>query len=112
MDTALRTLDGLAGKAGEAVRFLKLVANEQRLRLLCRLAADGEMTVSRLAEAVGLSQSALSQHLARLREDGLVTFRREAQTLFYRIADRRTVTLMVTLRRLFCPDPTNPRTRQ
>ena len=75
----------LAERAGEAARVLKLLANERRLVLLCRLAAAGEMTVGALAISVGLSQSALSQHLSRMREEGLVTFRREGQTLHYPI---------------------------
>ena len=66
---------------------LKLLANENRLLILCRLALAREMSVNDLAEAVGLSQSALSQHLAKMREEGLLATRREAQTVFYRIAD-------------------------
>jgi DNA-binding transcriptional ArsR family regulator len=61
------------------------------------------MTVNALAEAVGLSQSALSQHLALLREDGLVAFRREAQTVHYHVSDPRTVRLLQTLKQVFCP---------
>jgi DNA-binding transcriptional ArsR family regulator len=61
------------------------------------------MTVSALADAVDLGQSALSQHLARLRDDGLVAFRREAQTLHYRVADPRAVRLLTTLKQIFCP---------
>ena len=58
-------------KAAEAAELLKLLANENRLLILCRLAMAGEMSVDDLADAVGLSQSALSQHLAKMREDGL-----------------------------------------
>jgi DNA-binding transcriptional ArsR family regulator len=61
------------------------------------------MSVNMLADRVELSQSALSQHLARLRDDGLVTFRREAQTLYYRVADPRVITIMKTLKKAFCP---------
>jgi DNA-binding transcriptional ArsR family regulator len=96
-------LEGLAAKAGEAAAFLKLLANEQRLLVLCHLVGEGEMSVNALADAIGLSQSALSQHLARLREDELVTFRREAQTLYYRLSDPRVVTIMKTLKKAFCP---------
>jgi DNA-binding transcriptional ArsR family regulator len=96
-------LEGLAAKAGEAAAFLKLLANEQRLLVLCHLVGEGEMSVNALADAIGLSQSALSQHLARLREDELVTFRREAQTLYYRVSDPRVVTIMKTLKKAFCP---------
>jgi DNA-binding transcriptional ArsR family regulator len=96
-------LEGLQQKAGEAAQFLKLIANEHRLLILCHLAGRGEMTVNALADQVGLSQSALSQHLARLREDELVAFRREAQTLHYRISDRRAVEILETLKKVFCP---------
>jgi DNA-binding transcriptional ArsR family regulator len=95
-------LAGLEANADEAARFLKLLANEQRLLILCHLVGNGEMTVNALADAVDLSQSALSQHLARLREDGLVKFRRDAQTLHYRVADPRAVQLLKTLKQVFC----------
>ena len=81
-------------KAAEAASLLKLLANENRLLILCRLAVAREMSVSDLADAVGLSQSALSQHLAKMREDGLVATRREAQTMFYRIADPNAARLL------------------
>lgn len=93
----------LEANADEAARFLKLFANEQRLLILCQLAANGELTVNKLVEAVGLGQSALSQHLARLRADGLVDFRREAQALHYRIADPKALRLLKTLKTIFCP---------
>ena len=96
-------LAGLEANADEAAQLLKLLANQHRLLILCHLVTGGEMTVNRLAEAVGLSQSALSQHLARLRDDGLVAYRREAQTLHYRVADRRAVQLLKTLKEIFCP---------
>lgn len=96
-------LSGLEAKASEAAAFLKLLANEQRLHILCRLMENGEISVNRLAESVGLSQSALSQHLARLREDGLVAARREAQTVHYRVDDQRAVQLLKALKRTFCP---------
>jgi DNA-binding transcriptional ArsR family regulator len=70
--------------------------------ILCKLVEWGEGQRDPLAEAVGLSQSALSQHLAKMREEGLVTFRRESQTLWYRIADPRIEQLFATLHRLFC----------
>ena len=95
-------LAGLEANADEAARFLKVLANEQRLLILCHLVGNGEMTVNALADAVDLSQSALSQHLARLREDGLVKFRRDAQTLHYRVADPRAVQLLKTLKQVFC----------
>ncbi len=96
-------LAGLEAKAGDAAAYLKLLANEHRLLVLCHLAGKGETTVNELADAVNLSQSALSQHLARLRDDGLVSFRREAQTLHYRVADPRALRLLKALKLIFCP---------
>jgi DNA-binding transcriptional ArsR family regulator len=98
----VNAIAGLEANVDEAAGFLKLLANEHRLLILCHLVTSREMTVNDLADAVGLSQSALSQHLGRLREDGLVAFRREAQTLHYRIADPRTVKLLTTLKQIFC----------
>ena len=100
---AAATLAALEAKAAEAARMLRLLANENRLLLLCLLVAEGEMTVGRLAEALGLSQPALSQHLARLREDGLVAARRDAQSMHYRIADPRAARLLAVLHELYCP---------
>jgi DNA-binding transcriptional ArsR family regulator len=90
-------------KAAEAAGLLKLLANESRLLILCRLAMALEMSVNDLAEAVGLSQSALSQHLAKMREEGLLTTRREAQTVFYRIADPNAARLLALLKDIYCP---------
>ena len=92
----------LADQAGAAARLLKLLANERRLLVLCKLASHGEVSVGALAEAAGLSQSALSQHLALMREDGLVGYRREGQTLYYSIADPATAHLLSTLRTIYC----------
>lgn len=96
-------IDRLAEKAGEATEFLKLIANENRLLILCHLVCNGEMSVTALTEAVGLGQSALSQHLARLREDGLVATRRDGQVIRYRIADPRALKILDTLKLIFCP---------
>ena len=96
-------IEGLVRKAGEAAEFLKLIANENRLLILCQLLGHGEMSVNALAGAVGLGQSALSQHLARLREDGLVATRRDGQSIRYRIADPRALRLLETLKLTFCP---------
>ncbi len=95
-------IDRLAEQAGEAARLMKLLANERRLLVLCKLAGTGEMTVGGLANAVGLSQSALSQHLSRLRAEGLVRFRRDGQTLHYSIADPVAERLLATLREIYC----------
>ena len=94
----------LQEKAGEAASLLRALSNEQRLLILCHLVSEGELSVGAIVERVGLSQSALSQHLARLRQEGLVAFRRESQTLFYRLADPRAEQLLELLRDLFCPE--------
>ena len=94
--------DRLAEQAGEAARLLKLLSNERRRLVLCKLAAANEMSVGALAEAVGLSQSALSQHLSLMRSEGLVRFRRDGQTLYYAIADASAERLLSTLREIYC----------
>ena len=90
-------------KTAKAAGLLKLLANENRLLILCRLAMADEMSVSELVEAVGLSQSALSQHLAKMREEGLLGTRREAQTVFYRIADPNVARVLTLLKSIYCP---------
>lgn len=95
-------LKTLAQRADDAAQLLKLLANEKRLLVLCFLASRGEMTVGELVEVAKLSQSALSQHLARLRADGLVTFRRSSQTLHYRLADKRATRVLRVLKEIFC----------
>ena len=94
--------DAFQQQAAEVAAILSALANERRLMILCKLVEWGEANVNTLAEAVGLSQSALSQHLAKMRNEGLVTFRRESQTLWYRIADPRIEQLFATLHTLFC----------
>ena len=90
-------------KAAEAAGMLKLLANESRLLILCQLAMARELPVNDLVEAVGLSQSAMSQHLAKMREEGLLATRREAQTVFYRIADPNVARLLALLKNIYCP---------
>lgn len=99
-----KTFDSAAfeQKALQAADMLRALANERRLMILCKLVEWGEANVTQLAEAVGLSQSALSQHLAKMRDEGIVAFRRDAQTIWYRIADARAEELLATLHRLFC----------
>lgn len=89
-------------KANEVADILRALANKRRLMILCQLVEYGEATVGSLVDAVGISQSALSQHLAKMRDEGIVTFRRDAQTIWYRIADPRIEQLFATLHRLFC----------
>jgi ArsR family transcriptional regulator, virulence genes transcriptional regulator len=97
-------LKKLVKQAGGAAQLLKMLANEKRLLILCFLAARGEMTVGELVGVVKLSQSALSQHLAKLRADGLVEFRRASQTLHYRVADQRALRLLQVLKEIYCGD--------
>lgn len=93
----------LRKSAAGAAAFLLMLANEKRLLVLCELREAGEMSAGALAEAVELSQSALSQHLAKLRAEGLVESRREAQTIYYRLADdERVRPALRLLERLFC----------
>ncbi|MBV2216076.1 MULTISPECIES: ArsR/SmtB family transcription factor [Diaphorobacter] len=89
--------------AARAAALLRAVGNEHRLLVLCLLIEQGEASVGTLLEQVRLSQSALSQHLARMRDEGLVTFRRDAQTLYYRIADPAAEKLVAALKDIFCP---------
>ena len=95
-------INDFAANALEVADILRALGNERRLMILCKLVEAGEMTVGALVEAVGLSQSALSQHLARMRDENIVTFRRDSQTLWYRISDPRIEQLMAELHRLFC----------
>ncbi|RZJ45354.1 MAG: ArsR family transcriptional regulator [Brevundimonas sp.] len=76
----------LEASAAPAARLMRLFANEQRLMLMCRL-SEGDCAVGDLAGYVGLSQSACSQHLARLRDAGVIAPRRDAQTVYYGIVD-------------------------
>ena len=82
--------------------MLKLLGHEKRLLVLCFLAVRGEMTVGELVGIVKLSQSALSQHLAKLRADGLVEFRRTSQTLHSRVAEPRALRLLEVLKEMYC----------
>ncbi len=88
--------------AGRAATLLRLLANEKRLMILCQL-ADGELAVGDIQSRVSLSQSALSQHLALLRSEGIVATRREGQAIFYRLDDPAAMRVIETLAELFCP---------
>ena len=85
---------------GPAARLLKLLASEQRLLLLCRL-LEGEASVSDLADHAKLAHSAASQHLGKMRAEGLVATRREAQTIYYRLDDVAVVRVLDVLRELY-----------
>src|SRR6516225_7208436 len=94
-------LELLKSKAGAAEAMLKAVANRNRLIILCEL-LKGERSVGALQSAIGLSQSALSQHLARLREDELVATRRESQMIYYSLSSKRVTRLIELLYQLYC----------
>ena len=94
----------LARQAGDAAQFLKLLGNEKRLLILCFLTVRGEMTVGEMLDVIDLSPSALSQHLAKLRGDRLIAYRRSAQTLYYRVADPRALKMLKALKQIYCGD--------
>ena len=87
--------------AGDAAQLLKTLGNEQRLLVLCNLVA-GPLSVGELNERVDLSQSALSQHLALLREAGLVATRRDAQTIYYSLPPGPVTRVMAVLQDIYC----------
>ena len=91
----------MAAQADNAERFLKQIANSNRLMVLCVL-VEGERSVGELNELVPISQSALSQHLAKLRDAGFVSTRRESQTIYYQLADPRVKVLLESLYSMFC----------
>jgi len=91
----------LRDRASDAAKFLKSMSNASRLLILCHL-ADGEKSVGELQSHLELSQSALSQHLAILRRDGIVSTRRSSQTIFYSLANEPAQEIMGTLYDYFC----------
>ncbi len=88
-------------RAARAATMLRALGNTNRLMVLCSL-NEGEQSVGALNERIPLSQSALSQHLAKLREEGLVATRRESQTIYYRIADPIVYEIIETLYGRYC----------
>jgi len=102
MSSRTSSAQAIEKAAAEVAGVLRALSNERRLMILCKLVEWGEANVSSLAESVGLSQSALSQHLAKMRVEGIVTYRRESQTLWYRIADPKIEKLFATLHKLYC----------
>lgn len=100
-DPSSNVVDAMESRADDAARLLSALGQTKRLMVLCRL-VDREMSVGALAESVGLGQSALSQHLARLRDLGIVATRREAQTVYYRLASDNARRLITLLYELYC----------
>ena len=97
-------LERIQDNARRASTLLKAMSNQHRLMILCQL-VPGEKCVGELEKIVGLSQSALSQHLARLRRDNLVATRREAQTIHYSLAGEEASAVIETLYGLYCGTP-------
>lgn len=93
----------LQNRAAEAAALLKIMANDKRLLVLCELVEVGERTVTELESVSGLSQSALSQHLAKMRHHGIVKTRRSAQSIFYSLASHEARVLIEVLCRLYLP---------
>ncbi len=93
-------------KVKKAVKTLKALSNERRLMIICALhnQDNGELSVGALEEMIGLSQSALSQHLARLRRDGFVKTRRDAQTIYYSLNSNDVQQILETLHNMYCPE--------
>ena len=98
------SMQSLEARAGEAAGLLKLLANDHRLIILCRLSGQ-EMSVSELADHVHLKQSALSQHLAKLRAERLVSTRRDGQAIYYRLANPTATKLVNALCDLYGAKP-------
>jgi DNA-binding transcriptional ArsR family regulator len=99
--TTRMDFDAMQQNATEAVTLLKSLANESRLMIMCVL-TEGELSVGQLNQRIKLSQSALSQHLAVLREQGLVSTRRESQTIYYRLSDSPAMNLIELLHKVYC----------
>ena len=102
LDLAKFDVAGFEASAAKAANLLRALGNACRLMVLCQL-SDGERSVGELLPRSGLSQSALSQHLAVLREEGIVATRRVGQTILYRIADPAAIRVVTTLAEIFCP---------
>ena len=99
----LSELSGSTGVA-EATAVLRLLSNADRLKVLCHLAVEGELSVGQLLERIDLSPSALSQHLAKLRGEELVSTRKERQTIHYRVARQDVLEILEVLHRLYCKE--------
>jgi len=103
MDLDLQKLEENARRAST---LLKAMSNQHRLMILCQISHE-EKSVGELEEIIGLSQSALSQHLARLRRDNLVQTRRDAQTIYYSLKGEEASTIIDTLYNLYCAQDEN-----
>jgi ArsR family transcriptional regulator len=100
------TMEITKDKAGQATRFLKTLANENRLQVLCHL-AQGEKSVTELETLIGIRQPNLSQQLARLRMEGLVKTRRDVKSIYYSLDSTDVILMIQLLYSLFCLDETS-----
>ncbi len=101
-DVKTETFSAMTAAAGEASLLLKSLSHEGRLLLLCQL-ADGEHSVGQLTKALGLRQASISQQLARLRSEGIVTTRKEGQSVYYSLADDRARKVIELVHSFYCP---------
>ncbi len=97
------TAEDMAAQSHRAAAFLKSLSHQARLLLLCHL-VEGDKTVTELVSLMSLRQAAVSQHLARLRADGLVTARRDGKSVVYTITDDRALRVVGLLHEMFCED--------
>ena len=97
----VKNLKVMRKHAGDAAAMMRALAHEARLRVLCDL-VGAERTAGELVQRSGLSQSALSQHLAKLRDEGVVATRREGQSIYYRIADPHAARVLGALHDIYC----------
>ncbi|WP_194756425.1 ArsR/SmtB family transcription factor [Aliidiomarina indica] len=95
------SIEDMQKNASQAEALLKSLANSHRLMILCHL-VKGEMSVGELEQKVGLSQSSLSQHLAKLREQKIVTYRKTGTTVWYRVEDPHALQILETLHSIYC----------
>jgi len=108
MDNAIRDLIEKQEQIETAARALKAISHPLRLKILC-VVGDQEVCVQDIVDAVGTTQSNISQHLAILRDKGVLQTRKDANRVYYRVADARTLQLIVLMREVFCgiPNPNN-----
>ncbi|OIQ97728.1 biofilm growth-associated repressor [mine drainage metagenome] len=104
MDNAIRDLIDKQEQIETAARALKAISHPLRLKILC-VVGDQEVCVQDIVDAVGTTQSNISQHLAILRDKGVLQTRKDANRVFYRVADARTLQLIVLMREVFCGVP-------
>lgn len=103
LDMTTTEIDAIAAKAEAAASFLKAISHEGRMMILCHL-ATGEKSVTELERLLSARQAAVSQQLARLREEGLVIPRRQGKAIYYSLADSRSRRVMELIYELYCKD--------